>query len=377
MENEPPSHDGQTLGHVHSKFWSVDAFVAADSNSFSPSVGRIPKFYGHHRHSLPPDDHAADPRGNEEARAIAPPGESAGIDGGHATPCRNVETTNPTAYDLCEVLLGADAFTGYLSPSTNEDTLGTSFDHPDVALSVHNNPGSTLLPEASPTEHSMHPDDSHDEAFSGSESCTDLEFTLTNYAVSSMSSPLDTIDDFLLALRDLEFIPATSCYTSKDFVPGFFDSTTGRMDLDLGSLPGFSDVSNYMTSAPGESSAFHESLHLQGKDQDPMGDSINLTDCSGLLSIDVCLGTGADIIYPPRLAGFEFCYCTAPTTTGHEFGGLGALGLSLVNLNDPTTFTAGFGGLDVSGEDDDVKEAAEGVDSSETWWTDALDTMFF
>lgn len=284
--NEPPVHDGQTLGHAHSKFWSMDAFVAADSDSFSPSVGRIPKSYGHHRHHLPSGntgDPAKDSRGNEEDRTIVSPGASAGTGNGN---------TSPTTYDLREALLGADAFTGYLSPSNNEDTSGLDSDHFGVALAV-DDPTSALLPD----------DPHHNEIFSGSESAADLEITLANYTVSSVSSPFDTIDDFILASKDLDFISATSCDRSKDFEPGSFGST---LDSDLDSLPSFLDVSNYMTSTFGEPSAFYESLLLQATNQESVGNSIDSTDCSGLFGVDFCLGAGADHS-PFKLAVFDFC----------------------------------------------------------------------
>lgn len=45
-------------------------------------------------------------------------------------------------------------------------------------------------------------------------------------------------------------------------------------------------------------------------------------------------------------------------------------------VSDPNAFAVGFGGFNVGGDDDDVKETVEGVDSGETWWTDEFDTMF-
>ena len=292
VENEPSVHDGQTLGHAHSKFWSVDAFVAADSNSFSPSVGRIPKFYSHHRRNLPPEnmgDRATDSQGNEEDKAIVSPGVSAGTCDGYTPPCKIAETNAPTTYDLREALLGADAFTGYLSPSTNDDTSGLHSEHPGVALTIYD-PASALLA-----------DDSHNETFSGSESAVDLENTLASCTVSSLSSSLDTIDHFILASRDLEFISAAPCDTSRDFEPGSFGCT---LDSNLGSLPEFSDVSSYMTSTFGETSAFYESLLSQATNQDS---SIDSTDRTGLFGVDFCLGAGADQFYSFKLAVFEFC----------------------------------------------------------------------
>jgi len=61
-------------------------------------------------------------------------------------------------------------------------------------------------------------------------------------------------------------------------------------------------------------------------------------------------------------------------TPGHESES--ALGVSLGNLYDdmcdPTVSVSGFGGFDGG---DDVREAAEGVDSDEGCWADAFDTM--
>lgn len=52
-----------------------------------------------------------------------------------------------------------------------------------------------------------------------------------------------------------------------------------------------------------------------------------------------------------------------------------------MNFDDETSdpaaaFAAGFGGFNVGGNDNDVKETTEDIDSGESWWTDALDTMF-
>ena len=74
---------------THTKFWSVDAFVAADLTSFSPSVGHIPKIYGHHTHNVPPgiqDECTTDSRENKEAREILSPGVYAGTGYGYASP---------------------------------------------------------------------------------------------------------------------------------------------------------------------------------------------------------------------------------------------------------------------------------------------------
>ncbi|KAF9651626.1 hypothetical protein BDM02DRAFT_3184375 [Thelephora ganbajun] len=369
-ENDPSAHDGQALGHTHSKFWSVDAFVAADSTSFSPSVGHIPKLYGHRRPSLPPgnpDDYATDSRGNEEEAAIPSPGTPAGTGYGYVPPsnpilaCENVETATPTSYNLQDVLFGADAFAGYVSLPANEDAPGSpSFVHPNIILMV-DDPGSTLLLSAAPSlERSIYPDNPYDEGCSGSESFNNLEFSLENYSVASMSSPLDTIDDFIPISGDLNFIATASYNVSDDLEFGAFDSTIGCLDLELGSSPGVANVSDYMTSILGESSVFYESLLLQTTEQDPTGDSINLTDCSSLLGIDVCLGAGMP--------------------TGHEVESTSALGLSLVNFDDdwcdPAASMTDFGGFDVRGNGDDVEEVAEGVDSDEMCWANMFDTMF-
>lgn len=281
VENEPPVQDGQTLGHAHSKFWGLDAFSAADSNCFSPSVGYIPKFYGHRRYSPLTGTlvgRTTDSRGNEEGRM-----------------CRNAETVTPATYDLRESLLGVDAFTGYLSSSATEGTSGFHSESLDITLAV-DDLSFALLPEASCTERSIYPDNSLDsEVFSGPENATTLDFTLTGYTTSSMSS-LDTVDDFILAPKDLEFPPATSCDMTKDFELDSFESTTGHLDSDSSSFPGFSDLSNYITGTLDESSAFYEDLFLQvtNTNQDPTEDSINLIDYRGLPCVDFCLGDGAD-----------------------------------------------------------------------------------
>ena len=295
-ENDPPAYDGQTLGHAHSKFWSLDAFVAADSTSFSPSAGRIPKFYGRHKHGLPsgnPEDHVTDTRGNEEERAITSPRVSTGTGDDHTAPCGSVGLTNDPR----------EASTGNLSPSVGEDAPGLHSEDLNVTLAV-DGLGSTLLPEVSSTERLVCLDDSHNEVFSGSESVGDLDFTLTSYTTPSMSSPFDTIDDFILASRDLGFTSDTSCHSSGDFELGSFNSAAGRLDTDLGPFPGYLDAQNHMTSTFGGSSVFYESLLLQAANQDQIGDSINLADCSGLLDVDFCLGTGADHFSFFKMAGF-------------------------------------------------------------------------
>ena len=290
VENDSLAHDGQALGHAHSKFWSMDAFAAADSTSFSPSVGHIPKFYGHRRRSLPPgnvDNDATDSQGNGEESAILSSEASAETGYGYVTPSdpvvtgENGEIVTPASYDLREVLLGADAFAGYVSPSaTNEDASGSPVsDHPNVTLVVDE-----LISVATSPGHSIYPGNPFDERFSHSESVTNLEFDMTNYAVAPMSS-VDTIGDFISASGDLDFVATTSCSTSDDFELGVFDSATGFLDSDLVSLPGFADLPSYMTSILGGPSAFHESLLFQGK-QDSMGDPIDVTSYGSLLGAD-------------------------------------------------------------------------------------------
>jgi len=286
VENDPPAHDGQALGHTHSKFWSMDAFAAADSTSFSPSVGRIPKFYGHRRRSLPPgnsDNDATDSQGNEEEREILSSGTSAETGFGYVASSdsvvtdENAEIATPASHDLREVLLGADAFAGYVSPSATGSLVS---EHPNVTLIVDE-----LLPVAASPERSIYPDNPFDERFSHSESITDLEFSMTNYPGTSMLSPIDTIDDFISASGNLDFVATTSCSTSDDFELDVFDSAAGFLDSDLISLPGFANLPSYMTSTLGEPSAFHESLLFQGK-QDSMGDPIDMTDRDSLLGAD-------------------------------------------------------------------------------------------
>jgi len=309
-ENEPPTHGCQVLGHAHSKFWSVDAFAAADSTSFSPSAGHIPKFYGHRTRRLPPGK-ATDSRGNEEETAASSTGTSTETGYSCVVPsdpvltCGNTEITTSASYDLREVLLGADAFVGYVSPSVNEDASGSpTSDHLDVTLTV-DDPGSTLLlPAASSPERFAYLDSTYGGGSSNSESIIDLEFSLTNYPIASVSSPLGATDGFTPALGDLDFTSATSCSTSDDLELSAFDSTTGCLDSDLGSLPRFANVPSYTTSILGESSAFYQSL-LLGTEQDPMEGSIDATGCSSLLGIDVCLEAGADH-FAFVLTGFEF-----------------------------------------------------------------------
>jgi hypothetical protein len=280
VENDPPARDGQVLGHAHSKFWSMDAFAAADSTSFSPSVGHIPKFYGRRRRSLPPGNvgnDATDSQGNEEENAISSSGTSAETDCS-VVASENAGVTTPASYDLLEVLLGADAFIGHASPSaTNEHAPGPSVpDHPNVTLAVDE-----LLSVAASPERSIYHDDSFDERHSHSENLTNLEFSMTNYSVASMSSPIDTIGDFISASGDLDFVATMPCSTSGNLEFCAFDSGTGPLDLDFCSLPGFANLPSYMTSILGEPSAFHESLPFQGE-----GDSINVTDYGSLIGAD-------------------------------------------------------------------------------------------
>jgi hypothetical protein len=312
VENEPSAHGGQALGHVHSKFWGMDAFAAADSACFSPSVGHIPKFYGHPKRSLPPgnaDDDAIDSRDDEE-RAILSPGTSVGTGDGYTAPSDSVlayengETTALASYNLREVLLGADAFAGYVSPSADGNVSTPPSEHPNATLTVDESGSTLLLPAASSSERAVYSDNPYGEGCFGSESVTDLELTLTNYPVTSMSSPLETIDDFFATSGELDFISTAFC-TASDLEPSAFDSTGGYLDSDLDSLPGFASVPNYMTSILGEHSTFYESLLLQTR-EDPIGDSIDVTDCGDLLGIDFCLGTGADH-FVFMLTVFEFC----------------------------------------------------------------------
>lgn len=291
VENDSLAHDGRALEHAHSKFWSMDAFAAADSTSFSPSVGHIPKFYGHRRRSLPPgnvDNDATDSQGNEEESAILSSEASAETGYSYVAPTDSVvtggngEIVTPANHDLREVLLGADAFAGYISPSaTNEDPSGSPVsEHPNVTLMVDE-----LISVAASPERSIYPGNPFDGRFSHSESVTTLEFGMTNYPVAPMSSPIDTIGDFISASGDLDLVATTSCNTSDDFELGVFDSATGFLDSDLVSLPGFTDLPSYMTSILGGPSAFHESFLFQGK-SDSMGDSVDVASYGSLLGAD-------------------------------------------------------------------------------------------
>lgn len=317
VENEPPAHDSQVLEPAHSKFWNMDAFVAADSTSFSPSVGHIPKFYGHHTHNVPRgirDERTTDSsREDREAREIFSPGVSAGTGYGYASPsdsvltCESVETSaTPTTCDPREALLGADAFVGHLSPANN-DTLGFPREHLSVALTVDDPASTALLPVATSPERSMYIDNLYDEGYSGSEGASDFGFDLTNYSVS-VSSPLDVIDDFILTSKDLDFVSTAT----EDFELGALDPMTGYLGLDSSS-PSFSDGPDDMTRILGEHSDFYESLLTQITNQDPMGDTVNWIDCRDLLGIDVCLGAGADHSFF-MLVRFEFY----SSTHGHQ-----------------------------------------------------------
>ena len=271
----------------------MDAFVAADSTTLS--LGQIPKLSGHPANSLPPGDpdkKRNSTRRNEEERETFSPVISAAPSYGYASPSdsalarEGVETTASATCSLREALLGADAFSGFLSPA-NDDPLGPPSECPNVTLPA-DCPASALLHAAS----FVYPDSPY-EGSSGSEGAIDWEFGLTNYGVSSVSS-LDTIGDFILASGDLDFVPTTPHSTPDNLQPGPLDATTGCLGLDLGSLHGFSDISSYMMNVFGEPSAFYESIVSQGTNEDPMGDSINLNDNGGFLGTDVCSGVGAN-----------------------------------------------------------------------------------
>jgi len=278
VENEPPVHEGQALGHAHSKFWSVDAFVAADSTTFSR--GQIQMLNAHHANTPPPcgpDGNKNGSQGNEEERETVSPGVSAATDYGYTSPSDSVltreggETTAHATCSLREALLGADAFAGFLSPASDERPS----ECPNATLAI-DGPASASLPAAS----SVYPDSPYGGS-SGSEGTIDWEFDLTSYGLSSMSS-LDTVGDFILTSADLDFVSTTSHSTPDDLQLGPLDATTGCLGLDLGSLPGFSDTSNYMMSIFGEPAAFCESIV-----SDPMGDSIDLNDNDGFLGTNI------------------------------------------------------------------------------------------
>ena len=301
VENEPSSHDGQGLGHSHSKFWGMDAFAAADSTSFSPSVGRIPKLYGHRKRSLPSgnvDNRATDSQESEEENAILSLGTSViGTDYGYAAPLdpvlirENAETATLPNHDLREVLLGADAFVGYISPSTDDNAPATFSEDSKITLTADDPGSSLLLPAASSPERTAYPDNPCEECSGG---ITELEVTTTNYPVIPISS-LDAVDEFFAASGGHDFISTESRSTSDDLELSVLDSMAECLDSDLGSLPDFTNVPDYMTAILDEHSAFYESLLLQA--EEPIGDSID---------VDFCLRTGADhVVF--ILTGFEFC----------------------------------------------------------------------
>jgi len=276
VENEPPACDGQALGHTHSKFWSIDAFTAADSTDFSPSVGYIPKLYGHHGRTLPPENANNDATESQEERAVLSPGTSAETGYGYVTQSdciptdENAQVTSPASYDLRKVLLGADA----LGPRASE--------HPNVALTIDE-----LFSVVSSPERSAYPDNPFDERLSHSGSITDLELSTTNYSVPSMTSSINTIDDLILVSGDFDFDSTTSC-SASDLGLSDFDSTTGCADWDLGSWSNPVHVPGYTTDILDRPSVFCESPLFQGE------------------SIDVCLGAGANHLVL-MLAWFETC----------------------------------------------------------------------
>ena len=282
----------------------MDKFAAADSTSFSPSVGRIPKLYGHSKHSLPPvnaDNRAADSR----ERAASPPGTPPRTDYGYAAPLdpvlvrENKDIAATASYSLMEVLLGVDAFDGSASPSANGNASTTpASDHADITLTVGDPGPTSLLPAAHSLEPSPYPADLY-EGCSGN--IAELELALTNYPVASIPSPLDTIDDLLAASGECDLISSTSRSASDDLEFSTFGSTTGRLDSDLSSFPDISNAPNYMMSILDEHFGFYDGLLSQTK-QD--GDSTDATDRSG--PVDFCLGAGADH-FVFTLTGFEFC----------------------------------------------------------------------
>ena len=299
VENEPSPHDGQVLGHTHSKFWDMDGFAAADSTNFSPSVGYIPKLYGHRKSCLPPanaNNRDTGFRENEEGSAILPLGTSATeTDYGYVVPfdsvIKTVETATLPNYSLREVLLGTDAFVGYVPPSADRNALAELSEHPNVTPTV-DDPGSTLpLSSDSSPGCATYSDDPY-EGCTGS--ATELEFTLANHPIT-IPFP-EAIDDFA-ALGGYDPISTTSHSTSDNLKPGGLDSAAGCLDLDLGSFPGFANVPDYMTSILSEHSSLYEDLLLLQAKEDPIGDSTGL---------DFFLGTGADH-FVFALTGFEFC----------------------------------------------------------------------
>lgn len=306
MENEPPADDSQALGHAHSKFWGMGEFAAADSTSFSPSVGRIPRFYGHRTRSPPPvnaDSRATDSRENDE-RAISPPGTPPETDYGYmaSLDCifarEKVEVPTTASYNIQEVLLGPDAFVGYVSPSANGNPPTTPPKHPSVSLAV-DDPRPTLLAPAAPSPGLPPcPVDFYEDC---SGDLAEIELALSNHPAPPISSPLDTTDDLFATLEGYDFIPSTSHSTPDDLETG---STTGCLDSDVDSSTDYSNVPSYMMSILDEHSTFYD-LSSQPK-QDPIGDSTDATNCNGFLGIDFCLGAGADH-FAFTLTGFEFC----------------------------------------------------------------------
>lgn len=294
VENEPSSHDGQALGHTHSKFWDMDAFATADPTSFSPSVGYIPKFYGHQKLGPPPgnaDNYATGSQEYDEESAILSLEALTETDYGYALPLNsflareNVEIATLPSYDLREVLLGADAFAGHVSPSADRNATTMSSEHSNVIPTVGDLGSALLLPLASFPARATHADNSDEERHG---SATEVEFTLTNDPIASTSSPLDAVDDFFAASGKFDFTSTTSRSASDDLEFGAFDSTARCLDSDPVSLPGFANLPDYMTSILSEHSAFYESLPPQTK-QDPIGDSVD---------VDFCLGAGTDHFAP-------------------------------------------------------------------------------
>lgn len=301
MENEPPADDGQALGHAHSKFWGMGEFAAADSTNFSPSLGRIPRFYGHRKRGPPSvnaDNHATDSRETEE-RVISPPGTPPGTppETGYGYMAsldsilarENAEIAATTSHNLREILLGADAFAGYVSPSADG--------HPDASLAVYNSRPTLLIPAPSP-EPPLFPSDLYEDC---SRNLAELELALSNPPIPS---PLDTIDNFFTTLEGHNFISTASRSTPDDLGFGAFGSATGCLDSDLDSLADFSNVPSYMMSILDEHSTFYDGL--SPPKQDPVGDSTDATNRNGLLGIDFCWGAGADH-FTFTLTGFEFC----------------------------------------------------------------------
>lgn len=311
VENEPPADDGQTLGHAHSKFWGMGEFAAADTTNFSPSVGRIPRFYGHRKRSPPPvnaDNRATDSRENEE-RVILPPGTPPETGYGYLDSlgsilaCENMEAATTAGYNLREVLLGTDAFVGYVSPLGNGNTPTTPTKHPDASLAVDDSRPTLLAPASPSPELPLYPVDFYEGC---SRDLAELELALSNHPVPPTPSPLDTIDDFFATLEGYDLISTTPYSTPDGLESGTFGSTTGCLASDLDPSTKFPNVPSYMMSILDEHSTFYDGLSSSQPNQDPVGDSTDTTNCNGLLGIDFCLGTGADHS-AFTLTGFEFC----------------------------------------------------------------------